>query len=215
MELGLFSFGFGGSRLPAVTRRFNHGLVPLFCFLSLALVACSPALDWRTVQSERLGYSALFPAKPKQAERKLPYAGTELNQTLDLVQLDSAIVSITTIEVPPAANLQVGALLKQLQESTLSVAGLGEAKPLMIKSSYQIAGSGRMKAEADDYLFEIKNPSGNRWMRVRWIVRPDQEGGSRVYQQTLLIPAPSKVASLKEELSAEKWDPFFEELRVQ
>jgi hypothetical protein len=78
-----------------------------------------------------------------------------------------------------------------------------------------IVGPSRNKALAEDYLFEIQNPSGKRWMRVRWIMRPDGEGGSRIYQQSLLILAPANAKAFQSELTAEKWDPFFDEFRVQ
>ena len=209
----MFSIGLLAS--PTVRHYLNRGVVTVFCALSFLLVGCSPKLDWRTVQSERLGYSALFPAKPKQAERKLPYAGMELTQTLDLAQLDHVILSVTTIEIPSAIQSQAEILLKQLQKNMLSSLSIGESKPIIEKSSYLIVGSGRIKAEVDDYLIEIKNADSDRWMRVRWIVRPDLEGGSRIYQQTLLMSAPPKAVSYKDELRAEKWDPFFDEFRVQ
>lgn len=213
MEPGLFSVAL--SATPVVRCRFSRASIALVCTLSLALTACSPKLDWRTVQLERLGYSTLFPAKPKQAERKLPYAGMELIQTLDLAQVDDAMLSVTTIEVPSEIQSQAGVLLKQLQENMLSPASIGDAKPHLEKSSYHIAGTTRIKVEVDDYSIEIKNAGGDRWMRVRWIMRPDQSGGSRIYQQTLLISAPLKATSFKDELHAEQWDPFFDEFRVQ
>jgi predicted DsbA family dithiol-disulfide isomerase len=72
--------------------------------MSAVILGCSPKLDWRAVNTERLGYTALFPEKPKQAERTLPYAGLELQQTLEVTQIDDAIMSITTIAVPSSIN---------------------------------------------------------------------------------------------------------------
>lgn len=180
-----------------------------------AILGCSPKLDWRTVNTERLGYTALFPEKPKQAERNLPYAGLELQQTLEVVQIDDAIMSITTIIVPSSINAQAGALLEQVQKAILQSANALQTTPIKHLSQYVIAGPSRSKGLAEDYLFEIQSPSGKRWMRVRWIMRPDGEGGSRIYQQSLLILAPANVKAFKSELTAEKWDPFFDEFRVQ
>ena len=183
--------------------------------MSAVILGCSPKLDWRAVNTERLGYTALFPEKPKQAERTLPYAGLELQQTLEVVQIDDAIMSITTIVVPSSINAQAGALLEQVQKTILQSANAVQTPPIKRPSQYLIAGPSRNKGLAEDYLFEIQNPSGKRWMRVRWIMRPDGAGGSRIYQQSLLIVAPANAKAFQSELTAEKWDPFFDEFRVQ
>jgi hypothetical protein len=183
--------------------------------VSAAILGCSPKLDWRAVNTERLGYTALFPEKPKQAERTLPYAGLELQQTLEVTQIDDAIMSITTITVPSSINAQADTLLEQVQKAILQSANAVQTPPIKHPSQYLIAGPSRSKGLTEDYLFEIQNPSGKRWMRVRWIMRPDGEGGSRIYQQSLLILAPANAKAFQVELTAEKWDPFFDEFRVQ
>lgn len=183
--------------------------------MGVAILGCSPKLDWRSINSERLGYTALFPEKPKQAERTLPYAGLELQQTLEVVQVDDAIMSVTTIIVPPSINAQAGALLEQVQATILQSANAAKTPPIKRPSSFLIAGPGRNKGLTEDHLFEIPNPSGKRWMRVRWIMRSDGDGGSRIYQQSLLILAPANAKAYQPELTAEKWDPFFDEFRVQ
>ena len=211
MEQGLFSL-----------KKFNLAIQSLgtvkvvgMVVVSAVILGCSPRLDWRAVNTERLGYSALFPEKPKQAERTLPYAGIELQQTLEVTQIDDAIMSITTIAVPSSINAQAGALLEQVQKTILQSANAVQTPPLKHPSQFLIAGPGRSKGLAEDYLFEIQSPSGKRWMRVRWIMRPDGEGGSRIYQQSLLLLAPANAKAFQAELTAEKWDPFFDEFRVQ
>jgi hypothetical protein len=211
MERGLFSF-----------KKFSLGIQSLgsvkvvgIVVASAVVLGCSPKLDWRAVNTERLGYSALFPEKPKQAERTLPYAGLELQQTLEVTQIDDVIMSITTIAVPSSINAQAGDLLVQVQKTILQSANAVQTPPIKHPSQFLIAGPGRSKGLAEDYLFEIQNPSGKRWMRVRWIVRPDGEGGSRIYQQSLLLIAPANAKAFQSELTAEKWDPFFDEFRVQ
>ena len=211
MEQGLFSLRMFGLSMQSVSSVKAVGIV----VVSAVILGCSPKLDWRTVNTERLGYSALFPEKPKQAQRTLPYAGLELQQTLEVVQIDDVIMSITTIAVPSSINAQVDALLEQVQKAILQSANAVQTPPIKRPSQYLIAGPGRSKGLAEDYLFEVQNPSGKRWMRVRWIMRPDGEGGSRIYQQSLLILAPANAKAFQSELTTEKWDPFFDEFRVQ
>jgi hypothetical protein len=211
MEQGLFSLSKLSLPLQLVGLAKAVGII----VISAVILGCSPRLDWRAVNTERLGYSALFPEKPKQAERTLPYAGLQLQQTLEVTQIDDVIMSITTIVVPSSINAQAGALLEQVQKTILQSANAVQTQPIKRPSQYLIAGPGRNKGLAEDYLFEIQNPSGKRWMRVRWIMRPDGEGGSRIYQQSLLLLAPANAKAFQSELTAEKWDPFFDEFRVQ
>ena len=211
MEQGLFNLSKFGLPMRSVGLAKAIGII----VISAVILGCSTKLDWRTVNTERLGYTALFPEKPKQAERTLPYAGLELKQTLEVVQISDAIMSITTIAVPSSINAQADALLEQVQKAILQSANAIQTPPLKHPSQYVIAGPSRGKGLAEDYLFEIQNPSGKRWMRVRWIMRPDGEGGSRIYQQSLLILAPANAKAFQSELTAEKWDPFFDEFRVQ
>jgi len=209
MERGLFNL----KRFSLAIQSLGMVKVVGIVAMSVAVLGCSPKLDWRAVNTERLGYSALFPEKPKQAERTLPYAGIELQQTLEVTQIDDAIMSITTIAVPSSINAQAGALLEQVQKAIL--ANAVQTPPIKRPSQYVIAGPNRSKGLAEDYLFEIQNPSGKRWMRVRWIMRSDVEGGSRIYQQSLLLLAPANAKAFQVELTAEKWDPFFDEFRAQ
>jgi hypothetical protein len=211
MERGLFSL----RKFSLAMQLLGSAKVVGIVVVSAVILGCSPKLDWRAVNTERLGYSALFPEKPKQAERTLPYAGLELQQTLEVTQIDDAIMSITTIAVPSSINAQAGVLLEQVQKAILQSANAAQAPPIKRPSQYLIAGPNRSKGLAEDYLFEIQNPSGKRWMRVRWIMRPDGEGGSRIYQQSLLLLAPANAKAFQSELTAEKWDPFFDEFRVQ
>jgi hypothetical protein len=211
MKRGLFSLSMGSLQAQAA-RQIKPIVITL---VGLAILGCSPKLDWRSINTERLGYTALFPEKPKQAERTLPYAGLELQQTLEVVQIDDAIMSITTIAVPSSINAQAGALLEQAKKAILQSANAVQTPPIKYASQYLIAGPNRSKGLAEDYLFEIQNPGGKRWMRVRWIMRPDGEGGSRIYQQSLLLMAPANAKAFQSELTAEKWDPFFDEFRVQ
>jgi len=211
MKRGLFNLSMGS--LQAQTACQIKAVI--IALVGLAILGCSPKLDWRAVNTERLGYTALFPEKPKQAERTLPYAGLELQQTLEVTQIDDAIMSITTIAVPSSINAQAGVLLEQVQKAILQSANAVQAPPIKQPSQYLIAGPNRSKGLTEDYLFEIQNPSGKRWMRVRWIMRPDSEGGSRIYQQSLLIMAPANANAFQSELTAEKWDPFFDEFQVR
>lgn len=58
---------------PGLFRGFSKAATLLAALVFL--VACSPKLDWRTVQSPQERYTALFTGKPEKLERKIPYEG--------------------------------------------------------------------------------------------------------------------------------------------
>lgn len=94
------------------------------------LIACSPRLDWRTVQSPQERYTALFPGKPEKMERKIPYEGEEFAQTLQAVKIDDDIYSVSTIQLPANQGASLNRLISQLQANLID--GLIELHPMEI-----------------------------------------------------------------------------------
>ena len=97
MELGLFKgFTKAGALLATV----------------FFLLACSPKLDWRIVQSPQERYTALFPGKPDKLERRIPYQEQELQQTLEAVKIDDDIYSIGSIYLSKQQTELLASLLE-------------------------------------------------------------------------------------------------------
>ena len=83
------------------------------------LIACSPKLDWRTVQAPQERYTALFPGKPDKLERRIPYLDQKLLQTLEAVKIDDDIYSVSTIQLPANQSTTLNKLLSQLQANLI------------------------------------------------------------------------------------------------
>ena len=115
------------------------GLKKLGVFLSFVflLSACSPKLDWRTVQSPQEGYSAQFPGKPEKIERRLPYQNQEIPQTLEAVKIDNDIYSVSTIHLSKDQAMLAPKLLEQLQGNLLSRAGVNAKTVISADAFYQ------------------------------------------------------------------------------
>ncbi|MFT3857411.1 MAG: hypothetical protein QM742_07920 [Aquabacterium sp.] len=76
-----FPSGWGPS---ARTMRLGAGVGG--AFLCMLLAACSPELNWRTVQVESAhGLTAMFPCKPDRFERKVPWPGLPSGVTMRLL----------------------------------------------------------------------------------------------------------------------------------
>ena len=193
MELGLFKGFVKASALLAVT----------------LLVACSPKLDWRTVNSPQEGYTALFPGKPDKLERRIPYQDQELQQTLEAVKIDDDIYSISTIKVPVSQAAATEKIITQLKTNLLDRAKGTGGSVNEEDATYQI--SGRQRLVTKDYFVSIKaSDKVQKLMRVRWITRQMTNGDSLIYQVSVLHSG-SSTEDAKALLSKEEYANFFNE----
>lgn len=81
--------------LPAAVRRT---LLPFAA--ALALCACSPRYDWRTIQSGEGGYAALYPGKPTSAARDVTIAGRKLPMTMEAARVDDTLFAVGVVTLP-------------------------------------------------------------------------------------------------------------------
>jgi len=153
--------------------------------VTILLMACSPKLDWRTVQSPQEGYTALFPAKPDKIERKLSYQSQELLQILEAVKIDEDIYSISSIYLSKQQTDLLATLLEQLKGNLFRNAGVDQLTVVSSDGVYQTANHQRMLTK--DYFLEFKSTSATQQaMRVRWITNPTMNGGIWLYQISIL-----------------------------
>ena len=181
--------------------------------LALLLSACSPKLDWRTVQSPQDRYSALFPGKPEKIQRKLPYQNQEIPQTLEAVKIEDDIYSVSTIHLSRGQATLAPKLLEQLQGNLLNRANVSLESALSVDALYQTANKQRIATK--DYFLEFKSTGAvEQSMRVRWITRVAPDNGVWIYQISVLHTAPARVDA-KQFFSEEAYANFFDEFRPE
>ena len=172
------------------------------------LAACSPKLDWRTVQSPQERYTALFPGKPDKLERRIPYQDQELAQTLEAVKIDDDIYSISAIQVPVNQAAATEKIIMQLKSNLLERAKSSGGTVLEQSATYQ--ASNRQKLPTADYFINFKlNGEEQQQMRVRWITRQASNGDSWIYQVSVLHA--NAITDAKTFLSQEAYENFFNE----
>lgn len=177
------------------------------------LLACSPKLNWRTVQSPEQRYSALFPAKPDKLERLIPYQDQELKQMLEAVKIDNDIYSISSIQLPANQAGMTQKMIEQLQGNVLDRAKASDGNVLVEESAYQASDSRRIPAK-DYFITFSSNGKTQQSMRVRWIVRPNDDGSNWIYQVSVLH-ANTESGDAKTILSKEEYANFFNEFRPE
>ena len=170
------------------------------------LIACSPKLDWRTVQAQER-YTALFPGKPDKLERRIPYLDQELLQTLEAVKIDDDIYSISTIQLPANQSALLSQLLSKLQANLIDRAKASGGDITVEDTFYKTADKQRLPTK--DYFLNLKsNGKTQQQMRVRWINRVAPNGDGWIYQISVLHTS-ADVDSAKTFLSKEEYENFF------
>lgn len=120
-----------------MTTRPSAGLGYLAILAVAGLVACSPALNWRTVRSEAHTLQMLLPCKPDHASRDVPMAGTTV--ALDMQGCDAAGATFAVSHVHLADARQASAALAGWQAATL--ANLQAASPpLPVPQPFELPG---------------------------------------------------------------------------
>jgi hypothetical protein len=171
------------------------------------LVACSPKLDWRTVQAPQERYTALFPGKPDKLERRVPYADQELLQVLEAVKIDDDIFSVSTIQLPANQSTVLTKLLAQLQGNLLERAKASGGEVIAQESFYKTVDRKRLPTK--DYFLDFKaDGKTQQLMRVRWINRVAPNGDSWIYQISVLHTN-AGTENAKTYLSKEEYENFF------
>jgi len=108
-------------RLCAKPRRGRPSAGLLASILTLALSACSPALDWRTVELE--GLRTVLPCKPDRAERDVVLGQLPVRMSMAGCEAQGALFAISRVTVSvgaDAADLEQAwrsAALAQMQAS--------------------------------------------------------------------------------------------------
>jgi len=70
----------------------------------LALVACSPKLDWREVRGGDAPYTALLPGKPASFSRQIDLHGIKMTMQMQATDVDGSTFAIGSAKLPDSAQ---------------------------------------------------------------------------------------------------------------
>ncbi|WP_425605903.1 hypothetical protein [Paraburkholderia sejongensis] len=68
--------------------------------LGVALSACTPTFDWRTVMNNDDGYTVDFPAKPGHDQRAVQIDGTPMQMAMQTAEAGHAVFAVGTVMLP-------------------------------------------------------------------------------------------------------------------
>ena len=130
------------------------------CLVLVALAACSPTQEWRTLRLPALGLQASLPCKPERAERTVELAGAELRVVMQGCDAGSTTyaVACATLAQPERAGLTLthwraavlaAAKARELRDQPFQPAGaLGLPQSVRTSGSGVMPGGGPMHLEA-------------------------------------------------------------------
>jgi len=161
---------------------------PLFltCFIAscvLALLACSPALDWREVRAEGGELIVLLPCKPEKLSRRIAIAGEPTDVTLQACTAQGTTWALTSADV--GEPMRVDPALAALRRArTENLAGREtQAQP------WQLEGM-RPSVQAAQVTVSGQRPDGSAVVEHGWYFAR----GTRVFHVAALGGTPSAEA---------------------
>ncbi|MBB5441705.1 hypothetical protein HDG38_000294 [Paraburkholderia sp. WSM4177] len=83
--------------------------------LGVALSACSPTFDWRTVMNNDKGYTVDFPAKPGNDQRAVQIGGTPMQMAMQTAEAGNAVFAVGTVMLPDDSDATQRAALDFLR----------------------------------------------------------------------------------------------------
>ncbi|MGF6379707.1 hypothetical protein OKW33_002591 [Paraburkholderia atlantica] len=83
--------------------------------LGVALSACSPTFDWRTVMNNDKGYTVDFPAKPGNDQRAVQIDGTPMQMAMQTAEAGNAVFAVGTVMLPDDSDATQRAALDFLR----------------------------------------------------------------------------------------------------
>ncbi|APA85928.1 hypothetical protein BJG93_11365 [Paraburkholderia sprentiae WSM5005] len=83
--------------------------------VGVAISACSPTFDWRTVMNNDKGYTVDFPAKPGNDQRAVQIGGTPMQMAMQTAEAGNAVFAVGTVMLPDDSDATQRAALAFLR----------------------------------------------------------------------------------------------------
>jgi hypothetical protein len=176
---------------------------PLFgtaaCALALgvALTACSPTFDWRTIMNNDNGYTVDLPAKPDNDQRAVQIDGTPMQMAMQTAEAGDAVFAVGTVMLPNENEATQRAALDFLRTGLArNVGAAPEARVVQIP----LAAGGQVSGLEMKVSGEAGSKHESRMVYARLVAH-----GRHVYQAAIIASKP---------LSQEQIDQFFSSFKL-
>ena len=149
----------------------------------MSLLACSPALNWRSVRIDDLSLQATLPCKPERAARQVPWAEQAVDMKLVGCEERGAMWTIASMALPQ--NMSVGEGLAHWRQITLAHLrsdAAAASRSFVPRGALEVPQSTRVHVRG-------QKPDGAALeVDLAWFARVSS-GGAYLYQAGVYAPA--------------------------
>ncbi|MBB5467080.1 hypothetical protein OKW30_003374 [Paraburkholderia sp. Clong3] len=150
--------------------------------LGVALSACSPTFDWRTVMNNDKGYTVDFPAKPDNDQRAVQIGGTPMQMAMQTAEAGNAVFAVGTVMLPDDSDATQRAALDFLRAGLArNVGATPDAHPAQIP----LAAGGKIPGLEMTVSGTAGAKHETRTVYARLVAR-----GRHVYQAAIIADQP-------------------------
>ncbi|PRX34092.1 hypothetical protein B0G75_102121 [Paraburkholderia sp. BL18I3N2] len=174
-------------------------LSTLACALTLgvALSACSPTFDWRTIMNNDNGYTVDLPAKPGNDQRAVQINGTPMQMAMQTAEAGDAVFAVGTVMLPNDDEATQRAALDFLRTGLArNVGAAPDARAVQIP----LAAGGQVLGLEMKLSGEAGSQHETRTVYARLVAR-----GRHVYQAAIIASKP---------MQQEQVDQFFSSFQL-
>ncbi len=140
----------------------------VYFLLASVLVACSPALEWRSLPLPELGLEASLPCKPERAERSVDLAGQTVQVVMQGCEAAGVTFAIACAKLPEPST--AGAALAHWRAAVLAAAQAQDAKD----TAFQPAGALGLPQAVRTSATAMLPDGGAMHLEAAWFARVHQ-----------------------------------------
>jgi hypothetical protein len=185
------------ARLPRPSSRWLFGTASGALVLGMALSACSPTFDWRTVMNNDNGYTVDFPAKPANDQRAVQINGASMQMAMQTAEAGNAVFAVGTVMLPDDSEATQRAALDFLRAGLARNVG---AAPDAHAVQIPLAAGGKTPGLEMKVSGEAGAQHEMRTVYARLVAH-----GRHVYQAAIIASGP---------LAEEQVDQFFSSFQL-
>jgi hypothetical protein len=181
----------------------------VFCLflMSALLFACSATYNWREIRNDEQNFVALFPSKASAEQHNVHFEDTDLTMTMVAAMADDALFAVGTMPFDPT-KIKSEKLVNWMQTNTAKLIQ-GDDEPKSISFDVKTAQNPPEMLTGSGMNLKGLGPDGiYRLYWVRWVIRKDPSGASKVFQLSALKPFKKTPTPKEQEQATEQFETF-------
>jgi hypothetical protein len=187
-----------------VQKRLFTSLVLLFVVMT---VACTAAFNWREVRVDEQGFTALFPAKATFEQQTIRFQEVDLTMTMAAAMAEDSLFAVGSM--PFDKKILNGSSIMAWMQSNTAKLIQSQIPPQSITFEIKTASTPATFIPAQGFNLKGLGPDGHyRIYWVRWMVRTNEAGESKIYQLSALKPFKSTPNEEEQKVIIDQFETF-------